>query len=430
MKKMMQLALGLVTSIGGFLEIGSVTTAAQAGASFGFQPLWALALGTVCLIFLVEMSGRLSAVSKQTLVDALRTRFGFRFYMIVLAALAIVSFLVLTAELGGIALSLQILTGFGFPKWVVPVCFFVWVLLWKADFSIIENGASILGLVTISFVVAAIKLHPRWGAVAGGLVPSVPPDDRAKYGFIAVSILGASISPYLMYFYSSGAIEEEWDESYLGINRFIAGFGMLFGGLLSMAVLIAAALAFRPAGIDIEKFEQAALLMEHGETWEDRGEKGWRRVVASPEPREILDASAVRALVDAGFVVMANGGGGIPVVLDTAGLHGVEAVIDKDLGAALLALTVDADVLLVVTDVPHAVLRFGSPDAEPLGQVDVRRLRALATEGHFASGSMGPKVEAACRFVEQGGTRAVISTLDHILDAVAGETGTVVVPRG
>jgi carbamate kinase len=175
--------------------------------------------------------------------------------------------------------------------------------------------------------------------------------------------------------------------------------------------------------------DEAAVLVEHGETWEDRGERGWRRVVASPEPREILDAAAVRALVEAGFVVVANGGGGVPVVREDGALRGVEAVIDKDLGAALLAQTVDADVLVVATDVPNAVLRFGTPDAEPLGRVDVRRLRALAAEGHFASGSMGPKVEAACRFVEQGGTRAVITDLADILDAVAGETGTVVVPE-
>ena len=174
--------------------------------------------------------------------------------------------------------------------------------------------------------------------------------------------------------------------------------------------------------------DEAMVLVEHGETWEDRGERGWRRVVASPEPREILDAAAVHALVGAGFVVVANGGGGIPVVRAEGRLRGVEAVIDKDLGAALLAQTVDADVLVVATDVPNAVLRFGTPDADPLGRVDVRRMRALAAEGHFASGSMGPKVEAACRFVEQGGSRAVITDLANILDAVAGETGTVVVP--
>ena len=177
--------------------------------------------------------------------------------------------------------------------------------------------------------------------------------------------------------------------------------------------------------------EEAALLVEHGETWEDRGEKGWRRVVASPEPREILDADAALALVVAGFVVVANGGGGIPVVREGGTLRGVEAVIDKDLGAALLARTVNADVLVVATDVPHAVLRFGRPDAEDVGRVTVTRMRELAAEGHFASGSMGPKVDAACRFVEQGGSYAVITDLDSIVAAVTqpdGRSGTVVVP--
>ena len=174
---------------------------------------------------------------------------------------------------------------------------------------------------------------------------------------------------------------------------------------------------------------EAAVLVEHGETWEDRGEKGWRRVVASPEPLRIVDAPAVQALVDAGFVVVANGGGGIPVVQDLDGtLRGVEAVIDKDLGAALLAQTVAADVLVIGTDVPHAVLRYGAPDAEPLGTVPVSQLRAYAAEGHFASGSMGPKVDAACRFVERGGARAVITDLAHITQAVSGDGGTVVVP--
>ena len=180
--------------------------------------------------------------------------------------------------------------------------------------------------------------------------------------------------------------------------------------------------------------EEAEVLISHGETWEDRGEKGWRRVVASPEPLEVVDAPAVTALVEAGFVVVANGGGGIPVVQDPDGtLHGVEAVIDKDLGAALLARTVVADVLVIATDVPQAVLRYGTPDAEPVGRVTVAEMRKLAAEGHFASGSMGPKVDAACRFVEQGGSRAVITNLESIVDAVAApagqSAGTVVVPN-
>jgi carbamate kinase len=174
--------------------------------------------------------------------------------------------------------------------------------------------------------------------------------------------------------------------------------------------------------------DEAATLVGHGETWEDRGERGWRRVVASPEPREILDVPAIKALLAAGFVVVANGGGGVPVVREDGRLRGVEAVVDKDLGAAVLGRSVDADVLVVATDVPHAMLRFGTPEAEPVGRVEASRLRALAAEGHFARGSMGPKVEAACRFVEQGGARAVITTLDRILGAVEGDAGTVVVP--
>jgi len=133
--------------------------------------------------------------------------------------------------------------------------------MWKGTFGLIENGVSLLGLVTLAFVVAAVKLHPDWGAAAQGLIPRMAGDQKAKYGFIAVSILGASISPYLMYFYSSGAVEDEWDETYIPINRVIAVLGMSFGGILSMGVLVAAALALQPNGIDIDKFEQAALLM-------------------------------------------------------------------------------------------------------------------------------------------------------------------------
>jgi carbamate kinase len=177
--------------------------------------------------------------------------------------------------------------------------------------------------------------------------------------------------------------------------------------------------------------EEAQPLVEHGEVWEDRGEKGWRRVVASPEPLDILDAPAVLELIRAGFVVVANGGGGIPVVRREDGsLSGVEAVIDKDLGAALLGVLLGADVLVVATDVPQAVLHFGTPEAEPLGKVTLSQMQAYAGEGHFASGSMGPKVDAICRFVEGTDLPGVITSLDRIVDAVndVGGTGTVVVP--
>lgn len=174
---------------------------------------------------------------------------------------------------------------------------------------------------------------------------------------------------------------------------------------------------------------EAERMVEHGETWEDRGERGWRRVVASPEPLEVLDAAAVTALVEAGFVVIANGGGGIPTVRQPDGtLAGVEAVIDKDLGAALLARTIDVDMLVIATDVAHAVLGFGTPYAEDIGEVSVEQLRSYAAAGHFAGGSMGPKVDAVCRFVEQSGRTGVITDLNSIVSAADGRAGTIVTP--
>jgi carbamate kinase len=178
--------------------------------------------------------------------------------------------------------------------------------------------------------------------------------------------------------------------------------------------------------------EQAERFIEHGQLWEDRGPRGWRRVVASPEPRSVVDGPAIRALAAAGLVVACAGGGGIPVVDDGEGraLRGVEAVIDKDLTAALLARELDADTLVIATDVPNVMVDFGTPAARPLGRVTAAELRGHAEAGQFARGSMGPKVDAALRFAGQSTAtrprRAVITSLENISDAVRGDdVGTV-----
>lgn len=261
MKKFFEIALGIVTSIGGFLEVGAIATTAQAGAEFGLQLLWAVAVGTICLIFLVEMSGRLAAVSQHTLKDAMRERFGVDFLVATLAIDVWINWLVLASEIGGISLALQLVTGIGFQWWAVPVAFVTWLLLWKGTFSLIENGISVLGLVAIVFLVATIALHPPLRQLGSSLLPSLPGHDAARYWFIAVSILGAAISPYLFYFYSSGAIEDHWDERYIGVNRLVATLGMTFGGVLSGAVLVVSAMVLHPKGIQVERFEQAALML-------------------------------------------------------------------------------------------------------------------------------------------------------------------------
>jgi len=173
---------------------------------------------------------------------------------------------------------------------------------------------------------------------------------------------------------------------------------------------------------------EAAELISHGQTWRDFGTQGWRRVVASPEPLECLDTAAASALLAAGFVVVCAGGGGVPTVRDADGrLRGVEAVIDKDLTAAVLARQLGATALIIATDVEAVVEGWGTAAARPIGQIPVARMRELARPGMFPAGSMGPKVEAACRFAESGG-RAIITSLHHIGDALAGRAGTEVIP--
>nr|MBA3524897.1 carbamate kinase [Geodermatophilaceae bacterium] len=146
--------------------------------------------------------------------------------------------------------------------------------------------------------------------------------------------------------------------------------------------------------------QDAAQFGALGQRWQDRGPRGWRRVVASPQPLRVLESPAMETLLEAGYVVVAAGGGGIPVVPDGAGWRGVEAVIDKDLTAALLARQLGVQTLVIATDVDHVMLRYGAPDSEAITLTTAEELHALADE--FASGSMGPKVAAAARFVEQG----------------------------
>lgn len=261
MSKLLQVALGIFTSIGGFLEVGAIATTAQAGAAFGFKLIWVVLLGTICVIFLVEMSGRLAAVSRHTIKDALRERFGPRVYMVTLVSDVLINLMVLAAEIGGMSLALQLVTGISFRWWAVPVGLLTWIVLWRGSFGLIENGVSLLGMVALVFVVAAFRLDPPLSGIGEGLLPSLPGDRPYHYWFTAVSILGAAISPYLFYFYSSGAIEDHWDESHIGVNRAVAVVGMSFGGLLAIAVLVVAAMVFHPLRIELDRFEQAALLL-------------------------------------------------------------------------------------------------------------------------------------------------------------------------
>jgi carbamate kinase len=162
---------------------------------------------------------------------------------------------------------------------------------------------------------------------------------------------------------------------------------------------------------------------------EDAG-RGYRRVVPSPDPKIIAERSAIRALVDAGFVVVACGGGGIPIIEENGHAVGVEAVIDKDLGAQRLATLIGANVLIMLTDVEGAYTNYGTPKQELIREASSGKMKNLLRDGQFKEGSMAPKVEAAIRFVESGGERAIIAALGSLTEALEAKTGTqVVTPR-
>lgn len=261
MKKWGELALGVVTSIGGFLEVGSIATSAQAGAEFGYQLLWVLVIGTFSLAFLMEMTGRLAAISRRTYVDHLRERFGVRFFMAPLIAVLLVSLLVLASEIGGVSIALQMATGIGFQWWAVPVAIVGWMLLWRGTFGLVEQGTAVLGLISLVFAVGTWKLHPQWAQVGSAILPTAPTHHRARYWYLAISMLGASVSPYLFMFYSAGAIEDDWSSEHLMVNRVTAGVGNVFGGGLAIAVLIVAALVFSTRDIQVDRYEQISLLL-------------------------------------------------------------------------------------------------------------------------------------------------------------------------
>jgi len=183
----------------------------------------------------------------------------------------------------------------------------------------------------------------------------------------------------------------------------------------------------KPIGPFYTAMEASNLREQKGWTIIDDSGRGYRRVVASPNPIALIENEAIKNLFDDGIVVIASGGGGIPVVADENGmLRGVEAVIDKDLAAAIFAKLIGAEILLILTDVEKVALNYGRPDQKDLDDMTIADARKYASEGQFAPGSMGPKVESAIRFIESGGDKAIIASIEGALDALQGRAGTTI----
>lgn len=199
--------------------------------------------------------------------------------------------------------------------------------------------------------------------------------------------------------------------------------------LLTQTLVDAEDSAFADSNKPVGPWYSAPEPPQDGRAYKRFQNKGWRRVVSSPRPREVLGRETIDRLLEAGVVVVAGGGGGVPVVRDPEkGLCGVEAVVDKDLASQVLASAVGAHILLILTDVPAVFLDFGGKDQCPLSHIEAPEMRRLWEKGLFPAGSIGPKVEAAIRFVEQGGRKAVIAAMQSAALALKGECGTTVLP--
>jgi carbamate kinase len=188
--------------------------------------------------------------------------------------------------------------------------------------------------------------------------------------------------------------------------------------------------ASKPVGEFFTEEEAERLKRRHPEyiikKVKPNGERSWRRVVPSPDPIGIVESEAIRKLVDSRIIVIASGGGGIPVVHEDGRFRGLEAVIDKDLAGERLAEIVGANIFLLLTDIEKVKLNFGKPDEKDIDEMTLEQAKKYMDEGHFLPGSMGPKIKACIRFLEGGGEKAIVASLDNAVNALKSGTGTII----
>ncbi|HEY1144339.1 MAG TPA: divalent metal cation transporter [Sphingomicrobium sp.] len=259
----LELTLGIMTAVGGFVDISELVFAAKAGSQFGYALIWVFAWSTVGIIVFSEMSGRVAAVAKQPVFNLMRHRLGLKLGLLTLAASIVSNLITCAAELGGVALVLNYLTGAPYMLMAIVLAVAMIVSIWVLPFKWIERVYGLLGLFMIVFAAALIAIHPPWSQIAGGLLPQVPHGLSSKelltFAYFSVAIVSAVMFPYEVYFYSSGGIEEGWSAKDILTNRMTAILGMGLGSLLAIAILSNSAQLFGPMNVDPEIPGSAAL---------------------------------------------------------------------------------------------------------------------------------------------------------------------------
>jgi Mn2+/Fe2+ NRAMP family transporter len=259
----LELTLGIMTAVGGFVDISELVFAAKAGSTFGYALIWVFAFSTIGIIVFSEISGRVAATAKQPVFNLMRHRLGLKLGLITLAASIVSNLITCAAEIGGVALVLNYLTGAPYFLMATLMAAVMIVSIWVLPFQWIERTYGLLGLFMIVFAAALVAIHPPWSQVAGGLVPQVPHGLSTKelltFGYFAVAIISAVMFPYEVYFYSSGGIEEQWGPKDVLTNRLTAILGMGLGSLLAISILANSAQLFGPVNVDPELPGTAAL---------------------------------------------------------------------------------------------------------------------------------------------------------------------------
>ena len=259
----LELTLGIMTAVGGFVDISELVFAAKAGSTFGFALVWVFAFSTVGIIVFSEMSGRVAAVAKQPVFSLMRHRLGLKLGLVTLIASIISNLITCAAEIGGVALILNYLTGGPYLPMAIAVTVALIASIWVLPFKWVERAYGLLGLFMVVFAVALAANHPQWHQLAGGFVPQVPDGLSTKelltFGYFAVAIVSAVMFPYEVYFYSSGGIEEGWSPKDILTNRLTSILGMGLGSLLAISILANSAVVFGPANVNPEIPGSAAL---------------------------------------------------------------------------------------------------------------------------------------------------------------------------
>ncbi|MFB9675507.1 NRAMP family divalent metal transporter [Streptosporangium vulgare] len=259
MKKLFAVTLGILTAFGGFVDIGDLVANALVGARFGMSLAWVVIVGVVGICLFAEMSGRIAAVSGRPVFDLVRERLGPRAGLANLGASFFVNVLTLAAEIGGAALALELATGINYLLWVPGVALVAWLVMWRVRFETMERVFGLAGLALVAFAVALWQLGPDWGELGAQLVHPPPDEGVPTYWYYAIALLGGAMTPYEVFFFSSGGVEERWTRRDLVTERANVFVGFPLGGFLSLAIAACAATVFFPVQAQVNTLGQMLL---------------------------------------------------------------------------------------------------------------------------------------------------------------------------